>query len=145
MNIREKLTFQFVGIVAVLFIFSSIAIYYFSSTYRKEDFYRRLREKSLVTTKLFLEVNEMNASVLARIENDNPIKVTKEKIKIFNSWNELLYSSDKENFLKVNGSLIDKVRLKENIRFNQDDHEVLAYTYKDKLGDFVVFIGGVTR
>lgn len=143
MNIRTKLAIQFVSIVAVIFILASMAIYYFSARYREDDFYKRLHSKSLISTKMLIEVEEVTAEVLAKIEINNPTNLPEERLKIFNYKNELLYSSDKENKLKVTTALLDEIRLNEEVRFREGTAEVLGYHYKDKYDRFVVIISAV--
>lgn len=143
MNIRTKLAIQFVSIVAVIFILASMAIYYFSARYREDDFYKRLHSKSLISTKMLIEVEEVTAEVLAKIEINNPTNLPEERLKIFNYKNELLYSSDKENKLKETTALLDEIRLNEEVRFREGTAEVLGYHYKDKYDRFVVIISAV--
>src|SRR5271157_1749696 len=101
MNIRTKLTLQFAGIVLVIGIIASAAIYISSARYRYEDFYQRLHNKSLITTKIMIEVDEVDSALLAKIEKTNPVNLHDEKIRIFNQKNKLIYASDKENSLQV--------------------------------------------
>ena len=84
MKIRTKLTFQFISIVALIFIFSSSAIYYFSAEYRKDDFYKRLQDKAENVAKLLIQVDEIDAELLRKIETDNPVSLPREKIIIYN-------------------------------------------------------------
>ncbi len=143
MNIRTKLTLQFAGIVLVIGIIASAAIYFSSARYRYEDFYQRLHSKSLITTKLLIEVDEVDSALLAKIEKTNPVNLHYEKIRIFNQKNKLIYASDKENSLKVTNELLDKIRLNDEIRYKQGEAEVLGYMYKFKNGHFVVIISAV--
>ena len=70
MNIRGKLIILFVSIVALIFLATSVAIYFFSSDYRADEFYKRMENKGKITAKLFIEVDEVNEDVLRRIEAD---------------------------------------------------------------------------
>ncbi|MEP6735966.1 MAG: two-component sensor histidine kinase, partial [Chryseolinea sp.] len=72
MNIRTKLTVLFIGIVTVVLSIMSISIYYFSSEFRKVDFYRRLKNRAINVAKVLSEVKEVNASLLMRMERNNP-------------------------------------------------------------------------
>src|ERR1039457_6707218 len=127
MNIRKKLTIQFVFIVTLISILSSTAIYYFSSLYRTADFTERMLNKSTILARMLIEIQEVNPATLAKIENNNPLNLPKEKIRIYNYKNFILYSSDTENILKISPALLDEIRLKDRIRIKQGDYEILGY------------------
>jgi len=143
MKIRNKLTLLFIVIVAIIITLASISIYYSSSDYRQDDFYNRLMNKAIGTAKLLIEVEEVNAALLRRIERDNPLSLPKEKILIYNFKNELLFSTDEQNEIKVGDKLLDQVRLEEQVRFTQGDYEVLGFLYSDQYDRFVVVTGAV--
>ena len=80
MNIRTKLTLRFIGNTAVIMVMASALIYVFSSDYRKDDFYNRLSNKANNTAKLLIEVDEVDAELLRKIEEDIPVGLPGEKI-----------------------------------------------------------------
>lgn len=143
MNIRNKLTFLFIVIVAVISTLASISIYYSSADYRQDDFYNRLMNKAISTAKLLIEVEEVNASLLRRIERDNPLSLPKEKIIIYNFKNEILFSTDEQLEIKINDQLLDKIRLEEEVRFKQGDYEILGFLFSGVYDRFVVITGAV--
>ena len=138
MQIRTRLTLQFMSTGVIIMVIASAAIYYFSSGYRQEDFYERLQNKAVTTTKLLIEVEEVDISLLRRIERDNPMSLPKEKIIILNYHNEILYSSDEENVIRYDQDLLDRIRLNGNVRFRQDEFEALGFLFADKYDRFVV-------
>jgi signal transduction histidine kinase len=143
MNIRNKLTFLFIVIVAVIITLASISIYYSSADYRQDDFYNRLMNKAINTAKLLIEVEEVNASLLRRIERDNPLSLPKEKIIIYNFKNEILFSTDEQLEIKVTDQLLDKIRLEEEVRFKQGEYEILGFLFSGPYDRFVVITGAV--
>ncbi len=143
MQIRKKLTLQFISIVAVITLLSSLAVYFFSADYRKDDFYNRLSNKANNTAKLLISVEEVDANLLRKIERDNPTSLPQEKIIIYNYKNEILYSSDETKTLKINDSLLDRIRLEHEIRFRQGAYEVLGFLFTEKFDRFVVIAGAV--
>jgi len=143
MQIRKKLTYQFIVVVALILFLSSLAIYFFSADYRQEDFYNRLLNKANNTSKLLIEVEEVDANLLRRIEKDNPASLPDEKIIIFNYQDEVLYSSDEDHALKIDDVLLNRIRLSEEIRFRQGEYEVLGFLFTDKFDRFVVVAAAV--
>src|SRR4051794_30535270 len=106
MNIRNKLILLFVSIVALILMGTSLAVYFFSEDNRKEEFYKRLQSKATSTARLLIEVDEVTAEVLKKIEKDNPMNLPDEELKIYDFQNKILFSSDKENFIKVDTALL---------------------------------------
>lgn len=142
MQIRKKLTYRFISIVALILLFSSLAIYLSSADYRRDDFYNRLLNKARNTAKLLIEVEEVDAELLQRIEEDNPMSLPEEKIIIYNYKNEQIFSTDKENELKVDQALIDEIRLEGEIRYVKGGHEVVGFMFTDTYDRFVVIAAG---
>lgn len=143
MQIRQKLTFQFIGIVAFILLCSSLSIYFFSADYRQDDFYNRLLNKASNTAKLLIEVEEVDANLLKKIEKDNPVSLFNERLIIFNYKDEILYDSDEDAPLFIDIELLNKIRLDQSIRVKQGEYEILGFLYTDKYDRFVVVIGAV--
>lgn len=140
MNIRSQLIVLFVSIVALISVVTSLAIYFFSADYREDDFYKRLENKGKITAKLLIEVDEVNEDLLKRIEADNPINLSNEKIIIYNYQDKILYSSDDESEIRVHKELLDRVRLENYVKFEQNQYEALGFLYTDKFDRFVVIV-----
>ncbi len=143
MNIRNKLIILFVSIVALISIITSLAIYYFSSDYRQDEFYRRLENKGRITAKLLIEVNEVDDALLKKIEKDNPINLYQEKMVIYDFNNKVLYTSDEERIIKVDKEILDKARLQGLVKFQQNDYEAVGFLYSDKYDRFVVIVAAI--
>lgn len=142
MQIRDKLTLLFLTIVALILGASSIAIYYSSAQYRREEFYDRIESKARNVAKLLIEVDEVDVDLLAKIEQNNPISLAEEQIIIFDYQNRVLFSSGQLN-LEVTKELLNQIRLQEEIRFTRGQQEFLGFLFADKY-DRVVVLAGAT-
>lgn len=140
MNIRGKLILLFVSIVALISLVSTVAIYFFSADYREDDFYHRLENKGRITARLLIEVDEVDENLLKKIEENNPISLSNEKITIYDFRNKILYTSDDDKEIKVSKELLDQVRLEDQVRFRQGLYEGLSFLYTDKYDRFVVMV-----
>ena len=140
MEIRKKITYQFIGIVAIILLLSSIAIYISFSKSRKEEFYNRLASKAKQVAQMLMEIDEIDARLLRKIEENNPLNLANEKIIIFDYRNEKIYSNDIDSVLIISKNFVDEVRLKGDIRFAQKPYEVLGYFYTGHYDRIVVFI-----
>lgn len=143
MQIRQKLTFQFIALVAIILLLSSIATYYFSADYRKDEFYDRLLNKATNTAKLLIEIEEVDSDLLKKMEKDNPISMPEEKIIIFDYSDNIIYTTDEEQTIKITQEILDDIRLDGEKRFKQGNSELLGFLFIDKYDRFVVIISAV--
>ncbi len=138
MQIRTRLTLQFLLMGGIIMIIASAAIYLSSASFRKDDFTTRLENKAKITAKLLIEVKEIDADLLRRIEKNNPVNLPKEKIIVYNYENKILYSSDEEKEIRIDDSLLDKIRLDGRVRFKEGEYEILGLLYTERYDRFVV-------
>ncbi len=137
MSIRNKLTLQFALIAAAILLMASFFIYFLSARYRQEEFYERLHNKAQSTARLLIEVNEVDHDLL-KIIDKNTVSLPSEQIVIFNYLNEEIYNSAEINKLIISEALLDAIRIRQELRFRQDQKEFLGILYADALNRFVV-------
>ncbi|HAQ17869.1 MAG TPA: hypothetical protein DCR40_01395 [Prolixibacteraceae bacterium] len=138
MQIRTRLTLQFLLWGAIIMIFASLITYYSSASFRKEDFNNRLRNKAKSTARLLLEAKVIDPDRVLRLEKDNPVNLINEKIIILNFLNDVIYSTDPSNEIKIIDSILERIRLLENVTYKQGNYEVVGVLYAAKLDRFVV-------
>jgi signal transduction histidine kinase len=143
MNIRTRLTIRFILIVALIFALGSILVYVFSADYRKEDFYSRLQSKAQNTAKILIDVDEVDATLLEKLETDNPVSLPYEKIIIFNYKNEVIFTTDKQKEIKTTPELLNAIRLEDEIRFKQDSFEAMGFLFKSRYDRFTVVAAAI--
>lgn len=139
MEIRTKLLYQFIGIVALILLLSSLSVYISFSGGRKEEFYDRLGSKAKMVAQMLIEIDEIDAELLKRIEKNNPLSLPNEKIIIYDYQDKIVYSTDDDQLLAISPELITEVRLKEEVRFKQKSYEILGQFYTGKYDRYVVF------
>jgi signal transduction histidine kinase len=138
MNIRARLTVTFFLLFIVVLTMISVSIYYFSAEYRQLDFYRRLRNRAINTAKVLVEVEEVNAELLRRMERNNPASLPGQYIVIYDSKNEISYRSDGTQTISVDERLLDKIRLRGEIKFKQGAYEVLGFVFKEQADEITI-------
>ena len=139
MEIRKKLLYQFIGIVAMILLLSSLSVYISFSEGRKEEFYDRLGSKAKMVAQILIDIDEIDAELLKRIEKNNPLSLPNEKIIIYDYQNKIVYSTDDDQLLVITPELITEVRLKEEVRLKQIPYEILGQFYAGKYDRYVVF------
>jgi signal transduction histidine kinase len=147
MQIKTKLTLQFVFIFGLLILLSSFAIYYFSASYRSEEFYSRLESKAKGISQLLIQEESIDAEILGKIERNNPSSLPEETIRIYNKNSQLIFSKGvKEDFIdtsfffeelrKQNVFMIE-INKKQHVGFlfeNDDENYIVLASGHDKFG-----------
>ncbi|MFO7671898.1 MAG: HAMP domain-containing sensor histidine kinase [Bacteroidales bacterium] len=139
MEIRKKLLLQFFAIVALILFITSLAIYFSYSRIRRGDFFDRLSSKATLVAQMLIDIDEIDAEVLKKIELNNPLSLPNQIIIIYDYQDHVIYSTDDEHSLNITTDLINEVRLKEDIRFIQNPFEILGHFYTSQYDRFVVF------
>jgi signal transduction histidine kinase len=129
MQIRTRLTLQFLLSGGAIMVIASVAIFYASVGFRQDDFYNRLKDKARNTAKLFLVVHEMDATLVNSIQNENPVKFHNEKIIILDSKNDTIYNTDANKEIELRKEIIDQVRSGVKVDYQQNSFEVLGTLY----------------
>lgn len=138
MQIRTRLTLQFLLLGGIIMIVASVAIYLSSAKFRMEDFYIRLRDKAIGTANLLFNASGVDANRILRIESDSPVFLQNEKIIILNFKNDTVYRSDENSDIVVNNSIVEKVRSGFDVTYKQPPYNVLATLYFTKFDRFVI-------
>jgi signal transduction histidine kinase len=138
MKIRTRLTVIFFSIVIVVLTMICVSIYFFSADYRQEDFYRRLKNRAINTAKILMEVKEVNAELLRRMEQNNPASLPNQYIVIYDPKNEVRYSSQGTEPIPVDSALLNTVRLQSELKFTYGEYEVIGFLFRDQTDHFTI-------
>ncbi|MDO9579614.1 MAG: HAMP domain-containing sensor histidine kinase [Bacteroidales bacterium] len=124
-------------------IIASVAIYFSSASFRKEDFYNRLSNKARSTANLVFNTQEVDVNRLLSIENNKPVFLQNEKIIILNYKNDVVYNSDENSDIKIRNDVLERVRLGNSVTYKQDLYEVLGTLYYNRYDRFVVIAAAI--
>ncbi|MCK7538282.1 MAG: hypothetical protein MZV63_48670 [Marinilabiliales bacterium] len=123
------------GIIMVLF---SLTVYFLSAQYRRDDFFQRLESRANSTARLLIEVEEIDAELLAKIEEDNPVSLPDEKIIIHDYSNNIVYTTDDRNVILYDSTLLDRIRLEGKVRTRSGRYELMGVLFVEENDRFVV-------
>jgi signal transduction histidine kinase len=138
MQIRTKLTIQFLLLGGIIMIIASAAIYVSSENFRRDDFYSRLMNKAKGTANLLFNTDGVDANRILSIENETPAFLQNEKIVILNFKNDTVYNSDENSDIIIKNSVVEKVRSGYDVTYKQNDYDVLGTLYYTKYDRFVI-------
>ena len=138
MQIRSRLTLQFVAIVALIQLLASLAIYFVSSNYRESRFYEQLIAAAMNRTVLMMEVEGLEPERLQELRALGAAELLEEQIFIYNYKNELLYCSS-DSGVQISAKMLDEVRLLGEKRFESGSFELAGLMFADRYNRLVVF------
>jgi len=138
MKIRQKLTLQFFLMAGIIMVLFSLTVYVSSARYRRDDFFQRLESRANSTARMLIEMEEIDAELLRKIEEDNPVSLPDEKIIILDNQNNIVYTTDNRNVLIYDEALLDKIRLEEKVRTRSGRYELMGVLFAEEEERFVV-------
>jgi two-component system sensor histidine kinase ArlS len=133
MNIKTKLALRFnIIVLSLLFVFT-VSIFVFSSIYRKQEFFSRLKEKAQNLTHLLIDVSEIDMEMLKIIQKGTVGVLPNEKIVIYNMNKKIVYSSTENIDTQfVNWDLIPNLTPTSELEYTINKNEVLVFMHTDK-------------
>ena len=147
MKIKFKIALLFTLLVTLIFLLLGTAVYYFSSLNRRNEFSQRLRNRALTTTRLLLELEEINKPLLKKIDSLTMNLLFEEKISIYNTNNELLYANRSEiaDELKPTDIVLSKIRTDKEYRFSVGKYDGIGTIYTERNNNYVVLATAIDR
>jgi signal transduction histidine kinase len=145
MQIRTRLTLQFLLLGGLIMLIASIVIYYSSANFRRHDFYNLLRSRAVSVAKLVLDSYEFNPNRMLRTGTDYPVRLPEEKFIILNFKNDTLYASDRFWKLKEINTIVGQVKLNKEVFGRQDAFEVLGTSHTTGAYPFVVIGAAIDK
>lgn len=137
MQLRSRLTLQFIFAVAPILLLSFLVIYYSSASFRKTDFYERLEKKAVTTCELLTKVDAVDMKLMRLIDSTQKDHLYRENISVYNFQNKEIYTNNDTLQFKVNDKLIEDIRANGSMQYTENEFEILGIKYNN----FVVIAG----
>ena len=141
MNIRTRITLQFLYISSLLLFLTSVSIYFYSSEIRKKEFYERLSQKAHLTAQLYnrLPINDIENQKF--IDHPGLGFLPEEATYIYNNEDALVFQSTNLPLIVSDSKLLNRIKSGEN-RF-KFEHDVEAYGFSSN--SFVVIVSSIDK
>jgi signal transduction histidine kinase len=143
MQIRNKLTYQFVGIVASVLLLATLTIYILFAQFRQREFYLRLNEKAVATAKLLVDENNVDAALLKLIDKNLRGVLPQEKVIIFDASGTKIYNTDDEKKISVSTALIENIRQQKEVRLKQGEFEILGLSFNYNNNNYIIVAAAI--
>ena len=116
-------------------------IYLLFSNFTKNDFYKALHERTEVTAQLYLEADEISPASLNKIKERFVNTLPAEVIRVYDSTDELTFV--KENNQNWSKQVINEVRQKKYLAYEENGKQIVGISYDDNQGTFVILASAV--
>jgi signal transduction histidine kinase len=143
MQIRNKLTYQFVGIVAGVLLLATLTIFVLFAQFREREFYLRLNEKATATAKFLVDENDVDATLLKLIDKNLRGILPQEKVIIFDSSGKEIYNTDDEKKIKVSNELLTNIRQQKEVHLKQGEFEILGLSYNYTNNNYIIVAAAI--
>ncbi|GAA4766691.1 MULTISPECIES: HAMP domain-containing sensor histidine kinase [Flavobacterium] len=140
MTLKRRIAVNVSIAFSILYGVSAVLIYLSYSSFRRQEFMNRLEEKALTTTKLLLEVKEIDNQILKVIDRNTINKLYNEKTLIFNHNFKLIYSSIDDTSVKWNIDLLKKIKKSKRVYSRDGENDIFGIFYDYEKEDYYVLI-----
>lgn len=139
MNIRTRLTFQFVLLVSVLLVAAFVSIYFFSNQFRRDEFFVRLQNKGSNIIQLLIQVDEVNKELLAKIDQNNPVNLPEEEVSVYGPMGNLIFEKKSSKSPVNHMKLLEKLQKNKVLKEEKNGKQYLGFEVKiDKKEYYVI-------
>lgn len=129
MTIREKLSLLFTLITAAILMIFAALVYYSAYQNRETEFYNRLKKEGITKANLFFTA-KVDSKTLQKIYKNNRETINEVEVAIYDPNFKLRYHDALDiDFVKETKQMIDEVKQKNEVRFYQDNWQVVGLLF----------------
>jgi two-component system sensor histidine kinase ArlS len=140
MKIRTKIALQFTLIVATILAIFSLSIYYLSENYRKQEFYKGLKDRAITTARLLIKEKEIDKKLLKIIDRNTLTTLYASQVDVFNDENKVAYSNYDAEKIYYSPDLLKQVRAERYVETIVNEKQVVGTMFDDIEGKSYVVI-----
>lgn len=137
MTIRNRLTWLFVGVVAVLLLAVLSVVFLLQSSASQREFRQRLRDRAQVTSYIYLEKDEMRASAFRDFEKKYLQALTNEILQVYDASGRVRFVAEDER-VRLSDALVARIVLNKEVYFALGPRQAVGIFYHDNQGDYVI-------
>ena len=137
MTIRNRLTWLFLSVVAVLLLAVLVVVFLLQSSFAQREFRMRLRERAQVTSYIFLEKDEMRASAFRDFEKKYLQSLTNEILQVYDASGRVRFVAEDER-VRLSDALLARIVLSKQVYFKIGERQAIGIFYPDNQGDFII-------
>jgi signal transduction histidine kinase len=142
MKIRDRLTLQFILLVAIILGIVLVSVYYLTAANLKTVFYDQLKDRTEATSNYFLEEDEVEPSVFVNFKREYARTLPGEIIQLFDSTDHVSFVASSSK-IHYSAALLDLIRKKKELKFSDGDRLAYGIYYLDNQGKFDIIVSAI--
>jgi signal transduction histidine kinase len=136
-SLRVRFAIGF-SILFTVFLAIALLIVYFSfADFRKEEYYKRIKDRSLTTFKFLIEVDQIDLELLKVIDRNTLNSLYNEKVIIFEG-DTVIYTSIDDIKIDYDRSLLARVKQEKEIYTTKGNDELVAIYIKQNNKEYTI-------
>lgn len=142
-NIRARLTYQFVVLVTGILLFFSLGVYFFSKLYLQKRFFKRLQDRAITTTTLLFDLQTADSTVMRLVDLSNKEPLINENISVYSEQlNKVVFTTNPANATFHEQFMPQLRKAAQTAYIHFGDYQVLGlYLTNDKGNNWVIVSG----
>ncbi|SNC65795.1 Signal transduction histidine kinase [Hymenobacter gelipurpurascens] len=137
MTIRNRLTWLFLGLVAVILLAAMSVVYILQADYTHEEFHQRLRDRAEVTGYVFLEQDELRAEAFRNFQRRYLRTLTGEVLQIYDSKLQPRFI-EQDVRIKIPERILARILTEKEVYFDLGRRQAVGLFYSDNQGEYII-------
>ncbi|GAB3225413.1 HAMP domain-containing sensor histidine kinase [Hymenobacter seoulensis] len=137
MTIRNRLTWLFLGLVAVILLAAMTFTYILHADYTRDEFQQRLRDRAEVTGYVFLEEDELRTEAFRAFQKRYLRTLTDEILQIYDAKLQPRFIEQHQD-VRVPDKILAQILLEKEVYFDLGPRHAVGIFYNDNQGKFII-------
>lgn len=138
MKIRSKLSLLFTLLAAAILAAFAASVYFSAYKSRESEFYASLRKEAVTKANLYFTAR-VDPAILQAIYKNNRETISEVEVAIYDTGFNLLYHDAVDiDFVKETREMIDQVRQNKDVKFYQDQWQVIGMLFPHDGKEYIV-------
>ncbi|WP_394990552.1 sensor histidine kinase [Emticicia sp.] len=143
-NIRSRLTYQFMAIVTAILLFFSVGVYFFSKLYLEKRFFNRLQDRAITTTTLLFDLQTADTTILKLVNVSDKELLSDESIYIYDEKQKKLVFATQEPYTGLFKDLIPSIQKQnQSTYFHAGYYQTLGIQLKKGTESYWVIVSAI--
>jgi signal transduction histidine kinase len=133
LKLRNKLALLYTVVFTLVLGVTFLFIYSISEKNRREEFFKRLSDRTITTFKISVQVDQIDNSLLRIFDQNTINSLSDEKILLFDSSFRLVYSNIDSEDISYATQVLKKLKSEEGrVEKSEDNSELLGLKFENK-------------
>jgi signal transduction histidine kinase len=138
-SLRVRFAIGFSILFTVFLAIALLIVYFLSADFRKDEFFKRLKDRSLTTFKLLVEVEQIDLDLLKVIDRNTLNSLYNEKVIIFEG-RQVVYTSIDNAKIAYNPSLLAQAKKHKEFYTTRGNDELVALYIEQNNKEYTILV-----